>query len=343
MPNQISLGILLGTFSFCLIVLRSVRSGGDGQFVPHTAALLAFVGSIGSLMTFIYFIHHIATSLQADEVVAGVYEELDTALGDHFPDRLPDGSDEREADGEKRDWEDTDDEIEIGARKSGCIQAIAVDKLVEQASRLDLRCRVLRRPGQFINEESALLAVHGAGVGALEESERDDLIDTFIIDRMRTAEQDFEYCLRQLVEVSLRALSPGINDPFTAMNCIDFLGAALAKVAQRKLPERQFSDADGILRVQTRPTTFADLLDAAFNQIRQTAGGRTDVSLRLLGALAGIGANLQVDLHRESVVKHAEMVAEAGRRGAQADADRAAIDAALVRVYERLNMPAKCS
>ena len=102
--------------------------------------------------------------------------------------------------------------------------------------------------------------------------------------------------------------------------------------------ERHFSDADGKLRVISPPTTFSDLLDAAFNQIRQAADGRTDISLRLLGALAGIGAKVRLATHAESVVGHAEMIATAGRRAAQAEVDATAIDAALDGVYERLNV-----
>jgi uncharacterized membrane protein len=229
----------------------------------------------------------------------------------------------------------------IDAPNSGCIQAISIESLVEQCSDLDLRCRVLHRPGHFVNEGTSLLALSGDGTGKLDEKCRSDLLDAFIIGRVRTAEQDFEYCIRQLVEVSLRALSPGINDPFTAMNCIDFLGAALSKVARRRLPKRHFSDVNGVPRVRSRPTAFGDLLDVAFHQIRQTANGQTDVSLRLLGALGGIGAAVELPQHAAHVVRHAELVADAGRGAARADADAEAIMNELERVHERLNVSPK--
>jgi len=338
LPNQVALGVLLGNFIYCLIVLRGVRSLEENAFVPHSAALLGFVGTIASLVTFIFFIHHIATSLQADNIVAAVYGELEEAIDRHFPDQLPSDADERKAGEDKEDWAETDDESVITAPVSGCIQAISIESLVEYCSARDLRCRLLHRPGHFVNAGTSLLALSGKGSEKLDDECRDGLLDAFIIGPVRTAEQDFEYCIRQLVEVSLRALSPGINDPFTAMNCIDFLGAALAQVAQRQLPQRDFSDEKGVSRVRSRPMAFGDLLDVAFHQIRQTAKGQTDVSLRLLGALGGIGATVKLPEHAVQVLRHAGMIADAGREAAQAESDADVVANALERVRERLNV-----
>ena len=338
LTNQISLGILLGNFVFCLIVLRSVRTGGSDDFIPHIAALSAFILTLGSLGAFIVFIHHIATSLQADNIVSTVYEELDEAIEQHFPDERPEGDKEEDeqASEEKIDWDDLEDEVPIPAPKSGYIQAIAFDTLVDRCKHLDLRCRVLHRAGHFVNAGTGLLATSGEKAKTLSEEDREALLDAYIIGRLRTAEQDSEFCIRQLVEVSLRALSPGINDPFTAMNCIDLLGAALAKIAQRKLPKRHFSDSDGAQRVRARPIIFDDLLDVAFHQIRQTAGSHTDIALRLLGALSGIGANVLVPNHAKAVLFHAELIAKRGRDGALAESDADLISEALQNVEDRL-------
>lgn len=335
-PNQVALGILLGNFVLCLIVMRSVRSLEGSEFIPHTAALLCFVATLGSLVTFIFFIHHIATSLQADNIVSGVYRELDEAIESHFPDEWPDDHEELEAEEEKHDWGDLDDEVSIAAPRSGYVQAIAFESLVAECARHDLRCRVLHRPGQFANAGTCLVAISGDTAGSLSDSERSGFLEAIILGRIRTAEQDFEYCLRQLVEVSLRALSPGINDPFTAMNCIDYLGAALAKVARRKLPKREFADGDGTQRVRSRPTLFSDLVGTAFHQIRQTAAQKTDIALRLLGSLGGIGASATLPLHATTILLHAELIADTGKAGAQTKRDAEEIDKALQRVRDRL-------
>lgn len=308
LPNQFTIGMLLGNFTFCLIVLRSVRSVEEGEFVPHLAAFCAFVATLVSLGAFIHFVHHIAVSLQSDRVVADIHDELDRALCRFFPDERPCDPEERQAGKEKDDWEEVEDEKTVVSRRSGYLQAVDIDGLLETCRAGDLRCRVLLHPGQFVHEGEPLLAVDAAGDPT--ESQLSKLRGHMIVGRIRTSEQDFEFCLRQLVEVALRALSPGINDPFTAMNCIDYLGAALTKVAGRRLPRRLFVGEDREPRVLIRPTVFADLLDASFHQIRQTAGDRPDIAIRLLERLSDIHRATMLDAHLEAVRHHAEAVRE---------------------------------
>ncbi len=331
LPNQFTIGMLLGNFTFCLIVLRSVRSVEEGEFIPHLATLSAFVATLVSLGAFIHFIHHIAVSLQADRVVADIHVELDRALCAFFPDERPSDPDERKAGEEKDDWEEMEDEQAVRSRRSGYIQAVSVEGLLGECAERDLRCRVLLHPGQFVHEGEPILAIDAEG--GPDEKDASELRSHVIIGRMRTGEQDFEFCLRQLVEVALRALSPGINDPFTAMNCIDYLGAALIKVAGRRLPRRIHRDREGTPRVLTRPTVFADLLDAAFNQILQTAGGRPDIALRLLARLADIHRAAMLDAHLEAVRGHAEAVRMRGLENAS-ERDREALEARFRRFEE---------
>ncbi len=338
--NQVTLAVLLGTFVYCLIVLRAVRGGDDGAFVPHIAALAAFVATLGSLAMFIAFVHHIATSLQADNIVARVFAELDEAVERRFPERASDGGAEG-AEGandagqdEAERWEELDGEHEIGAPRSGYVQAVDREGLVADGAAEDISCRLLRRPGQFVPEGAPLLAVRAAA-GPPPEPARDALARRVLIGPIRTAEQDFEFCLRQLVEVALRALSPGINDPFTAMNCIDFLGAALSKVGGRTFPDHRFADPDGNLRLSLPPLAFTDLLEAAFHQIRQAAGGRTDIAVRLLDVLSDLARQTPAGTRRDQVLAYAELVREQGAAAAGADCDRRAIEEAAADTHRR--------
>ncbi|BCX48515.1 hypothetical protein HAHE_24230 [Haloferula helveola] len=332
LPNQFALGMLLGNFVFCLIVLRAVRSAEEGEFIPHIATLGAFLATLTSLATFIHFVHHISVSLQADRIISSIHSELDQAIERFFPDCRPEDPDERKADQEKSEWETIENEIPINANRSGYIAAINVEGLVETCAELGVRCRVLLRPGQFVQEGSTLLAV--SHDGDLEDAELQRLRRDVLLDRIRTAEQDFEFCLRQLVEVALRALSPGINDPFTAMNCIDYLGDALGKVATRKLPKRTFSDAEKVPRVRVRPTVFADLLGAAFHQIRQAAADRADIAIRLLDVLEEIGDRAMLDTHRDAIAEHADAVLACA--SSVDGCDREPVEAAHRRVMEAL-------
>ncbi|HSP41747.1 MAG TPA: DUF2254 domain-containing protein [Luteolibacter sp.] len=303
LPNQVTTGLLLANFTLCLIVLRGM---GDGGFVPRLATLCVFFGALASLTAFIHFIHHIAVSLQADHVVACIHNELDETIQRFFPDARPSDPEENEAGREKDGWDEVEDELPVKSKRSGYIQAVDVPGLVEDCARRGLRCRVLSRPGHFVHAGEPVLAVDAAGVG--DGADPDRLLEHVFIGPIRTAAQDFEFCLRQLVEVALRALSPGINDPFTAMSCIDYLGAALVKVARRKLPRRRFADADDVPRVWVRPTVFADLLDASFNQIRQASGDRPDIAIRLIERLGDIARAALLESHREAAAAQASAV-----------------------------------
>jgi len=330
-PNQVTLGVLLGNFVFCLIVLRAVRSAEEGQFIPHLATLAAFIATLASLAMFIHFVHYISVSLQADKIVSSVHAELDETIERFFPNKHPQEPEEQEALQEKEEWEEIDNERPIGAPKSGYIEAIHFDGLLEVATDTDLRCRVIIKPGQFVQKGADLIAIGGDP----DENTVAQFTEQVLIGRIRTAEQDFEFCLRQLVEIALRALSPGINDPFTALNCIDYLGDAMGKVAGRRLPRRTFTDKEGHPRVRIRPTTFAGLLGAAFDQIRQTAGDRPDVAIRLLDVLGNVATRSVLDSHREVIREQVDTIHHSAGQGAECDVR--AIDEAHQRARKALD------
>jgi len=194
--------------------------------------------------------------------------------------------------------------------------------LVEASEEQNVTCRVLKRPGQFVNRGMTVMTIKGV---AIDDAKPDELLDHLIVGNKRTAVQDFEYCLLQLVEIALRALSPGINDPFTAITCIDYIGAAMAKVASRRLPQQDFNDPSGNLRVIARPSTFSGILDTAFRQLRQTGGDRLDISVRLLEALQMIATAAPSERRKDTVRDHGkniyEMIVETCR-----DCDRPSID-----------------
>jgi len=123
--------------------------------------------------------------------------------------------------------------------------------------------------------------------------------------------QDVEFAIDQLVEIALRALSPGVNDPFTAMACIDRLGTALASLAERRIPSGYYYDDENNLRMITDQVTFAGIVETAFNQIRQYSRSSTAVTIRLLEAIAVIAARSQTKEERAALRRQAIMI----RRG----------------------------
>ncbi len=322
LPVQFALGILLGTFVLCLIILGSLDPLNLTGFVPHTAFLVSFLAVLTSLAAFIWFIHHLSISLQADRIVYRVYGELHEAIEHYCPDELPDDREEENADSERKQWDFIEDEVALPSPATGYIQAISFDRLLETATRRRIRCRVIRRPGDFVTAGDDLLAISGETAENSGEDLASELTISVIIGGMRTDEQDFNFSLRQLVEIALRALSPGVNDPFTAMGCIDYLGAALAAVAGRRLPRHVFRDDEGHERLLIKPTTFSELLDTAFDQIRQTAGERTDIARRLLQSLRGISHHATLSSQRQAIKRHADTLASIAIPGASADCDR---------------------
>ncbi|MCB1098698.1 MAG: DUF2254 domain-containing protein [Verrucomicrobiae bacterium] len=329
LPNQLALGVQLGTFVMCLIVLRSVRDFGEGSFIPHISAFIAFIATVSSLAVFIFFIHHISTSLEAERVVGSVYHELDESIDRLFPTGKSARGEEAEAEAERDTWDAPDDEFVIRSNLTGYLQAIDVAGLVELVVEQGpgVRGRVLAHAGKFVVEGEALLAIEGG-----QPERTGPWLECYIIGIKRTPEQDFEYHVRQLVETALRALSPGINDPFTAMHCIDYLGAALSKVASRRLPDSVHEDAEGIARIQTRPVSFNSVMGTAFNQLRHTAIDMPDVSMRILEAFANVASACDCLESRSSVETHTQLVASILEKDGLADIDAESIQERLDRI-----------
>jgi uncharacterized membrane protein len=304
--NQFVLGTFVATFFYCLLVLRAVRGMDDAPFVPNLSITIAVVMAAGSLAVLIYFIDHICHSLQGPQVVAAVGIELVRAVSRPFPSGVGKTFENGSEIGTDLDGSDSEKGCNVAATDNGYLQAMDEDGLLEIAKCNDWVIRLACRPGDYIMKGSSLLRVESAG--ECGEAMQCSMVNMFFLGRQRTAEQDMEYSIRQLVEIGVRALSPGINDPFTAMNCVDWLGTAIAEVARHGLPSARRYDDEGRLRVVAKVSTFSGLVDAAFNQIRQFGADSVAVSLHLLEVLASVAKQLSTDDQRKAVLHHVEMV-----------------------------------
>jgi uncharacterized membrane protein len=191
------------------------------------------------------------------------------------------------------------------------------------ATKHDLGLCLEHRPGDYLTGGTTLLTVLPAERWNPELDRK--LNAAFICGVHGTPEQDIEYSIRQLVEVAVRALSPGINDPFTAVNCIDVLGASMCSIARRALPCPLRFDGGGVLRIVTPVSTFDGIADTAFNQIRQYGAASVAVTLRLLEIIAVCASQLCNDQHRQSLLRHAEMIYRQADDVITAERDRADI------------------
>lgn len=320
--NQVVLGVFVGVFAYCLVVLRTIRGGDEGAFVPSVAVLVAMLLAFAAIGFLIFFIHHIAASIQATSIIEAVAGETLDAVDRLFPAEV--GGAAAEPVGEAVEaaltgltW------VAIPARKTGYVRGIDADALFDVAREQDVVVRMETGIGEFVIEGSPLASV--AGKQPDEESIL-RLNAAYAVGRDRTVQQDAAYGIRQLVDVALKALSPGINDTTTAINCVDYLGAILARLAARPVETPGRSDGHR-LRLITRGPTFAGLLAEAFDQIRQNAEGNVAVLARLLQILE-IVAKRTTDVHRVLALRHqADLAAETAERSVPTAHDRAAIRA----------------
>ena len=307
--NQIVLGTFVATFIYCLLVLRTVRSDGDAEFVPYISVTTGLLLALAGLIVLIYFFHHMALSMQAPYVVSQVAADLFKTIERLFPaeaaarapknhraEELPPVPDEQAR--------------AIHSAVNGYIQAIDEDTLIRIASEEDLTIRLPVRPGDFVVEGQLLARIWPAD---RVETELADRIQTnFITGKQRTHTQDVEFGIEQLVEVAERSLSTGINATFTAITCIDWLGAALAELFRRDFPSPHRYDEQGGLRlVFERPLSLDGVIDSAFNQIRQSARDNVAVHIRLLEKIAVLRSMTQDPQILAVLEVHAGMIQSA--------------------------------
>jgi len=330
--TQVVLGVFAGIFTYCLIVLRTIRGGDEGAFVPGLAVFFGFVLALGGVYALMFFIHHIASSIQASNVIASVAQETIEAIDRLFPANLGQGLSEDDDDHNpfplaEQHWRD------VPAEKSGYIQNVNNAALLRLARDRKTIVMMKHGIGDFVVRDTTLAAL------ALEEPPDEETISalraTFIISRYRTVEQDAAFGIRQIVDVALKALSPGILDTTTAVMCVDYLTAILARIAIRQIPSLRRCE-EGELRVIAKGPSFESLLAESFDQIRSIAKGDVVIMSRMLDAFQTL-AGLTAGPHRRQALRdQVQWIAELAGRTVEASHDRARINVQLALLREML-------
>ncbi len=332
--NQSVLGVFVGVFAYCLVVLRTIRGGDEGAFVPSLAVMgglvLAFVG----IAFLIFFIHHVAISIQASNIIASVAEETIVAVDHLFPKGL----------GASADDDDRNDAMSLGdqpwsaipALRTGYIENINGGALLALAQKHGTILRMERGIGDFVVDGDPLASV-ASPVGFDEEATA-DLNAGFFIGRQRTVQQDAAFGIRQIVDIAMKALSPGINDSTTAVMCVDYLAAILTRLAAREIAG-PFRLDGGELRLIVRGPSFQSLLAEAFDQIRQNAQGNVAILTRQLDALATIARKTTGARRRQALRRQAELIAEVAERTIPAPQDCEGVETSLERLLRALDEP----
>lgn len=319
--TQFVLGIFVSSFLYCLLVLRTIRGTGATQFVPYLSVTCGLIFAVVSVGFLIFFIHHVSSSILAENLIARVASELEQGIERLFPEAI--GDSVTPAAKETQPLPETES-FALLAPESGYIQAIDGDRILRLATENNLVVRLHRRPGDFVPRETRL-----AEIWPKEEASRAavaEMLDAYYFGRTRTPTQDVEYSIDQLVEVAVRALSPGINDPFTAITCLEWLGVALIRVGDRRMPSRYRCDDDGNLRVVSDVTDFRGLASSALDQIRQYGCTSVAVTLRMLDLIGRACTEIVSAENRATLFEHAEKIRADGLAIARNERDRAAIE-----------------
>lgn len=323
--NQTTLGILLGTFAYALVVLRSVRGGDQETFVPALGVTVGLALAAACVGALIYFVQHMAGRINVDTVIGLVYGDLAHAI-----ERLTTGAEADAADPTMPDMIASSPQAHARALGGGYVEQFDAAGLAAWAAESGVRVWLHFRVGQFV-PPGAVIAVADPPVRGLDEAVR----RATAIGGVSASGVDLTYPVRQLVEVALRALSPGINDPQTAINVIDRLGAALALLAGRRLPPGVIAH-DGEPRLAIPALTYDELLTIMFDMIRNSAGGAPSVLIHLLRVLATV-AEIETDQIRlEDLRRMADAVKEQGEHVFTQALDRSRLHAtyrAFLAVY----------
>lgn len=330
--TKLALGIFLMTIVYCLLVLRTISSDMPPADVPHVGVTLGLALSLACVLTLVLFLNVIARSMVADEVIRRVAAELEDTI-EALPD-LEGGS----ADGEDQDRAlgNLNHAAILRSADEGYVQAIRYDGLAALAREYDVTLQLHCKAGAFMCRDGWLLAVHPAERmnAALGRSVQNHVQ----IGQRRTPTQDLEFPIRHLVDIALRALSPGINDPNTAIVVIDRLRAALSRLMCKQMPKTVCRDSEGMARVFGIDTGYGDIFDEAFNQIRQAGAVQPSVIIHMLAAIERIAEHVRTPEQCDSLLRHLDLIARAGLRNTEEESDQADIERKQASAHDKLKI-----
>ena len=300
--TQVTLGTFVATFVYSIATLGAIGQESRGNFVPHISITMTLALTVVDLGVLIYFINHIATQIQLPQVIAGIAGDLSRAIelqaGNAAATKAAPSATATlaslPADGGP-----------LAAPRSGYLQFIDRRTLVRIATRADVLIQIVYRPGHFLVQGYPYALVWPADRA---ETVARELARSHVTGPYRTLAQDVSFGLDQLVEIGLRALSPAVNDTFTAITCIDWIGDSLSKVTGNWQPMHVYCDRAGRVRVITTEPTYERLVQRSFEKIRQAGRGMPAIMIRQLDALTRIMQRSQTAAERAFIADQAAMI-----------------------------------
>jgi uncharacterized membrane protein len=308
--TQAVLGVFVATFLYCLMVLRTIRSGNEDIFVPQISITVGIAFALFSLGVLIYFIHHVSVSIHIGEIISRVQRELLSAIDSMFPESW--GRDESEV-------MDTDsdaklppnferDAAKISAKREGYIEAIEDDDLLKIARDGNLVLKLHVQPGDFVLPNQCLVSSWPSS--QCDDEAREQVLDAFMMGQQRTSVQDIRYALNQQADVAIRALSPGINDPLTAIACLEHLSDALCRIQGRRMPSPLRYDDQKQLRVVATPVSYRRMVETSIGLVREYARGSAEVTIKIIEVLIRVAGRARSNEHRQALLEQLNAIAD---------------------------------
>ncbi len=314
--SKLSLGLFLGTYVYCIVVLTGFAASDTPRFTIVAALILAFV----TLLAFVRFIHSTATNLQADQIVHRIGRQLQAAMAELAD---PDGHEDRRED--TLSWRRAARShrgYSVAAKIQGYVQSIEYPALLTWCVDRGCVLQIRVRAGDLVVEGSTLFRVFGCAQGTLEAG-LDELRACILAGPMRTPIQDPEFAITQLNQLAARALSPGINDPGTAVTCVDWFSVGLSRIIDRAIPGSVFLDADGEPRLLANVNLFDGILKSIYAPLRQAARTDLAVSIRLIESLCRLAQLTRRDARLRMLARHGTLIWEQAQCASHAPDDLA--------------------
>ncbi len=303
--NQVTLGTFTSTFVYCLLILRIARTGdGTGaenavaEFVPNLSILVAMGLTMVSVGVMIFFIHHIPETLNVGNITGQVGRKLRRDIQDMYPENIGEGEQSEDPDAGQYDLIEA---VPIYNSAEGYIQAVNETAILNWATENNAVVRLQYRPGDFAVNDDVLMHVWNSDLTAFKPAEGDSkkLRSGFAMGQDRTAHQNILFLADELVEILARALSPGINDPFTAINCINWFQSAISAMMRANLPSPYRRDENGDVRIISYPISFERFVSVICDQSRAYITADRNTCLKMLTILTELTAKAKTDAHKD--------------------------------------------
>ncbi|WP_375479329.1 DUF2254 domain-containing protein [uncultured Jatrophihabitans sp.] len=324
--TQATLGTFVATFVYSVLTLGAIGGGSTAQtFVPQISVTVALILVLVNVLVLIYFIHHITVSIQLPVVISSIAGNLSRAIDVQFP--VASQPPARRVFATGRSAEQlrellAGEGFPVVATKSGYLQFVGYERLVRIATKHDVVLQVMHRPGHFVTHGLPLARVWPPSdarevLASLENAH--------ITGPHRTLDQDPVFAIDQLVEIAIRALSPAVNDTFTALTCIDWLADGLCTASERDLPDGVHRDSAGAIRVIGLGPSYRRMVDRSYDKIRQAGAAMPAVAIRLMESLGKVFAYTQSSEQRAVLLRQADMILRGSAAGIDEDEDRSEV------------------